>query len=145
MNISDEACKSLIGLFEGFSLKAYPDPGTKREPWTIGYGHTGGVKQGDICTKDQALKWLREDISEAEASISTLVKVPLSQNQFDALVSFVYNVGYNNLKHSTLLKRLNTASYEDAANEFTKWVYADGHVLNGLIKRREAEKAWFLK
>lgn len=128
---------------EGCELTAYPDPGSGGEPWTIGVGHTGGVKPGDTCTMAQAMAWLREDIQEAEAVVNRAVKVGLSQDQFDSLVSLVFNIGGGNFESSTLLKKINAMDFDGAANEFPRWNRAAGKVMAGLTKRRLAESALF--
>lgn len=88
---------------------------------TIGWGHTAGVKLGDKCTVQQAAQWLREDCAWAEREVNRLVTVPLNQNQFDALVSLVFNIGSGNFASSTLLRKLNAGDYAGAANEFPRW------------------------
>lgn len=131
----------LIKRFEGFRKRAYICPGGK---WTIGYGHTQGVKSGDRVSREQAEQMLQDDLTEFELGVANCVEVPLNQNQFDALVSFAYNLGVNALKDSTLLKRLNAGYYAIAANQFDRWVYANGEKLPGLVTRREVEKKLFL-
>lgn len=131
----------LIKSFEGCRLEAYQDA---VKVWTIGYGHTGNVKAGMKITQEEVMKLLKSDLKKFESAVNKAVKVFLNQNQFDALVSFTYNLGAGNLKSSTLLKKLNAGDYAGAANEFTKWNKADGKVLNGLTRRRESEKALFL-
>ena len=143
MNISSEGI-ALIKEFEGLSLTAYPDPGTGGEPWTIGYGHTGGVKEGDVITQDQADEFLRKDIRNFEKCVNTYVNVPITQSQFDALVAFCFNVGCGNFKKSTLLAKLNAEDDVGAADEFLRWNRAGGKVMAGLTRRREAERALFL-
>lgn len=129
---------------EGFRENAYPDPGTGGAPWTIGYGHTGGVKPGDHCTQAQAAAWLRSDVGFAEAVVRLHVKVPLAQSQFDALVSFVYNVGSVAFQQSTLLRKLNAGDYAGAASELDRWVKGgNGQALPGLVTRRREERAMF--
>ena len=133
-----------IGLlihFEGFRDKAYRDSGGV---WTIGYGSTKGVHAGQRITRDQAAIRLADDVAKAEADVSLLVNVPLTQGQFDALVSFVYNLGAGALARSTLIRRLNSGDYSGAADEFMKWVKAGGRRLQGLVRRRAAERALFL-
>lgn len=103
-----------------------------------------GVSMGAKCTSQQADTWLKEDCLVAELTIGANVKVPLSQNQFDALVSFIFNLGSAKFEGSTLLKKLNAGDYAGAADEFGKWVNAGGRKLAGLVKRRAAEKALFL-
>lgn len=148
--------KDLIRKHEGLRLKAYPDPATGGAPWTIGYGHTAGVKKGDVCTLEQAEKWLDEDWAYAAGIVEKAVKVPLIQNQRDALTSFVFNVGpgrkavkdgFVTLKSdrpSTMLTKLNSGDYRGAADEFDKWVYGAGKKMAGLVTRRKEERALFL-
>lgn len=138
---------NLISSFEDLELKAYLCPAGV---WTIGNGTTiypNGVKvkKGDVCSLDQAKAYFAHDLKRFEASVNNLVKVPLSQNQFDALVSLVYNIGSGNFASSTLLKKLNAKDYAGAADQFPRWNKAGGKVLNGLIRRRDAERALFLK
>jgi lysozyme len=142
MNVSDKGL-DLIKGFESLSLTAYPDPGTGGEPWTIGYGHTGGVKKGDVCTEEEALDWLRDDCGAAEACITAHVLVELTQSQYDALVSFIFNVGCGNFKGSTLCKLINAGDMDSAAEQFVRWNKAAGKVLAGLTRRREAEATMF--
>src|SRR4051812_37911101 len=98
---------------EGCKLTAYPDPATGGEPYTIGVGHTGGVRAGDTCTEEQAREWLRRDAQTAVRCVNASVKGNLTQNQFDALCSLVFNIGCGNFGKSTLLRRLNEG--DDAA------------------------------
>ncbi|MCW6023242.1 lysozyme [Serratia marcescens] len=130
----------LIKRFEGLFLQAYFCPANVL---TIGYGHTADVQIGKVITAEQADAFLQEDTAESEIAVSQLVTVPLTQNQFDALVSFTFNLGYGNLRSSTLLKKLNGGDYTGAADEFSRWINGGGKNLPGLIKRREAEKALF--
>jgi len=125
MNTSDTGLK-FIAEHEGMRLKAYPDPGTGGEPWTIGVGHTGGVSPGDTCTEAQAMEWLREDVAEAEAAINELVTADITQPQYDALASFIFNCGRGNFAKSTLLKKVNADDVDGAAAEFSKWDMAAG-------------------
>lgn len=141
MNISQKGI-DLIKKFEGCRLAAYKCPAGV---WTIGYGHTGAdVRSGKIITQEEAEKLLRTDLKLHCNNVSQLVRVPLTQNQFDALVSFEYNVGYAALKNSTLLKLLNANKYKEAAEQFGRWKYAGGKILMGLVRRREEEKQLFL-
>jgi len=134
----------LIKAHEGFRTKAYLDPGSQDgKPWTIGYGHTKGVKEGDIITKAQATEFLRQDVKEAESHVNKKVTVPLNQGQFNALVSFVFNVGRGAFSRSTMLRKLNASDYAGAANEFKRWNKNDGRIMEGLIKRRADERACF--
>lgn len=131
---------NLIKNCEGCRLTAYKCPA---EIWTIGYGHTASVKQGQTITKEQAINLLKYDLIVFEKAVNLLVKAPLTQGQFDALVSFTFNLGKGALQRSTLLKKLNVKDYQGASNEFLKWVYANGKKLDGLVKRRQAEKDLF--
>ena len=143
MNISDAGI-DLIKKFEGCRLAAYPDPASGGEPWTIGYGHTGGVKEGDTCTQDQADAWLLSDLDYSEAAVAHLVKVALEQHQFDPLVSFVYNLGQVAFGGSTLLKLLNTSQYDAVPAQFLRWDKGpNGQPLPGLTRRRHAEASMF--
>jgi lysozyme len=130
----------IIKVSEGLRLKAYKCPAGV---WTIGYGHTKGVKEGDTCTVPQADQFLCDDCVDAEEGVKRLVRVPLNQNQFDALGSFTLNLGAGNLQSSTLLLKLNQGDYIGAALEFPRWNKAAGKVLKGLVKRRAAEQTLF--
>lgn len=128
---------------EGVRYVAYLDTGGV---WTIGVGHTGPeVVKGLRADHTQVMKWLEEDVVEAEDCVNSVVKVPLTQNQFDSLVSFVFNVGVNAFRSSTMLKRLNAGDYEGAANQFSRWVYDNGKRINGLVLRRKLEAENFVK
>ena len=131
----------IIKEFEGLRLEAYKCPA---DVWTIGYGHTNKVKQGDAITTGEAEVLLALDVQEAERAVNAYVDVDINQNQFDALVSFVYNLGAGNFKSSTLLRKLNQGDYLGAANEFERWNKAGGKVLNGLVRRRKAESNLFI-
>jgi lysozyme len=132
----------LVKKFEGLVLTAYRDP---VGIWTIGYGHTGPeVGPGDVITKAQAEALLKRDLARFESAVRNLVKVPLSSNQFSALVSFTYNVGSGALAQSTLLALLNQRNYQGAADQFPRWVNGGGQVLPGLVRRRNEERALFL-
>lgn len=135
---------ALIKSAEGLRLKAYPDPGTGGLPWTIGYGSTSGVTRNMVITETQAEQMLAEDLVRFERIVERLVRVPVTQTQFDALVSFTYNVGEGNFTKSTLLRKLNAGDSAGAAEQFSRWVNASGKVLPGLVKRRAAERALFL-
>lgn len=136
------AGRALIHGFEGCKLQAYQDGA---DVWTIGMGHTRGVKKGMVCNIEQAQIWLVEDLEDAEADVERLVTVPLNQNQFDALVSFVFNLGGTKLAGSTLLKHLNAGRYKEAAGQFKLWKLVAGKPSNGLVRRRAAETDLFLK
>ena len=135
MNTSPKGI-SLIKEFEGLRLKAYKCPGGV---WTIGYGHTAGVKPGIVITKTQAEEYLKADLIAFERYLNGL-GLALNQNQFDALVSFIYNVGTGNFSNSTLLRKVRANPQENSImDEFLRWVYSKGRVLPGLQRRRLAE------
>lgn len=137
---------SLIKQFEGCSLTAYKD---SVGVLTIGYGWTYAVdgkplRNGMTIDQATAERLLKTGLVGYENDVLKLVRVKLSQGQFDALVSFAYNLGARSLSTSTLLKKLNAGDYAGAANEFPRWNKAGGNVLNGLTRRREAERTLFL-
>lgn len=132
----------LIKKFEGCVLKAYLCPA---KVLTIGYGHTGkDVVKGMVISQEKAIELLRQDLAKFETAINQAVKVQLTQSQFDALVSFTYNVGIAAFKNSTMLKFINQRHFPLAAGQFDRWVKANGTVLKGLVNRRAAEKKLFL-
>src|SRR5665213_1639715 len=131
---------ALVEEFESCLLTAYRDG---NGIWTIGWGHTGGVNEGDTATQDQADAWLADDLGTAESAVSRLIAASLNQNQFDALVSFTYNVGSGRLQGSTLRRMLNAEDYEGAAQQFLVWDIVAGHVSPGLQRRRQKEKTLF--
>lgn len=137
------AAIALVKASESLRLEAYPDPGTGAEPWTIGWGHTDGVHQGMRITAQQAEDFLAADLAQAGRWVSILVKVPLSQGQFDALTDFVFNEGPEHLRNSHLLAFLNAGDVEAAAGQFKFWVMAGGRPLAGLVTRRAAEEQMF--
>lgn len=140
---TSEAGINLIKGFEGFRAQAYLCPG---DVWTIGYGSTVGVKPGMQITESEASVRLREELASIyEKVVNRHVSVPLTQNQFDALVSFTYNLGESAFRHSMLLRRLNEGDYAAAAREFKRWNKSNGKVLKGLVKRRRQEAELFLK
>ena len=144
MKMSQAGIDALLKRFEGLRLRAYRP--TPNDPWTIGYGQTGkGILQNTIWTEQQAEDALKEAMVERERDLLAAVKVPLTQYQFDALIDFIYNLGIGRFKKSTLLKKLNKGDYAGAANQFQLWNLEDGVPLLGLIRRREAEKQWFLR
>jgi lysozyme len=139
LNISQEGL-DLIKKFEGCELKAYQD---SVGVWTIGYGHTKGVEEGQEITQDEAEDMLASELDEYEGYIRDMVECDLEQNQFDALVAWVYNLGPTNLRSSTMLKRLNKKDFDDVPNQIKRWDKAGGKVLAGLVRRREAESLLF--
>lgn len=130
----------LTEQFEGCKLDAYQDSVGVA---TIGYGHTRNVTMGMTCTQEQAEQWLQEDVQSAADAVNRLVTVELTQQEFDALVDFTFNLGAGNLQSSTLLRLLNSGDYTGAAAEFQKWDKAGGQVLAGLLRRRQAEADMF--
>lgn len=135
---------ALIKSFESLELKAYPDPGTGGKPWTIGWGHTKGVKPGDRITEQQAEAFLTQDLAVFELTVNSAVKVPVTQSQIDALVSLAFNIGGANFAGSTLVKKLNAGDLRGAADQFPRWKFADGKEMRGLVRRRAAERELFL-
>ena len=127
---------ALIKEFEGLRLKAYKCPGGV---WTIGYGHTAGVKSGMVITEAQAEEYLKADLIVFERYLNGH-GLALNQNQFDALISFIYNVGTGNFSNSTLLRKVRANPQDNSImDEFLRWVYSKGRVLPGLQRRRLAE------
>ena len=139
MKISQEGL-SLIKRFEGLRLKAYK---CSANVLTIGYGHTGGVKETDKITLEEADSQLEKDLAKFEEYVSDNVIVKLNQSQFDALVAWTFNLGPGNLRESTMLKKLNNQEYESVPFEMRRWNKAGGKTLDGLIRRREAESLLF--
>jgi lysozyme len=144
--ITNVAGLSLIRQAEGLRLRAYLCPAGV---WSIGYGTTvypdeREVRRGQTCTLEQAADYLANDLQGFERAVAKMVTVPLTENQFAALVSLAYNVGIGALRGSTLLRLLNAGDYAGAANQFPRWNRAAGRVLPGLVKRRAAERDLFL-
>ena len=140
MQISENGL-DLIKQSESLRLDAYQD---SVGVWTIGYGHTIGVKENDRITQEQAEAFLKTDLETVEKCIVNCVSVNLTQGQYDALCSFVFNLGCIALRNSTLLRKLNAGDDVGAAEEFKRWDHAGGKVLAGLTKRRNAEAEMFL-
>lgn len=130
----------LIKQFEGCKLTAYQDIAGV---WTIGYGHTQGVYPNQTITQQQADQCLVDDLGPAQGAVNELVTAGLNQNQFDALCSFVFNIGRSAFKTSTLLRMLNNGDYESACSQFARWDHANGEVVSGLQIRRAAEAKLF--
>lgn len=138
----------LIEAFEGLRLDAYPDPASGGEPFTIGIGTTvypdgRRVLLGDRVTVEQARAYLAHDVARFEQAVMRTVTVPITQSQFDALVSLAYNVGEGALERSTLIRLLNAGDHAKAAAEFDKWTQAAGREMPGLVRRRRAERSLF--
>lgn len=143
-NIDEVSSKGLdlIKKYEGLRLNAYRCPAGV---WTIGYGHTATAEPGMRITQQEAERLLKEyDVGKYESAVNEYVTVSLSQNQFDALVSFAFNVGVYAFRTSTLLKRVNREDWRGAADEFERWVYGGGRRLAGLVRRRREERQLFL-
>lgn len=152
MKVSEKGIK-FIHSFESLKLKAYPDPGSGGDPWTIGWGSTTDlngkpIRPGTVWTKETADKKFAQDLAKFEAGVNKFIgDAPTTQYQFDALVSFAYNLGLDDdadliaegLGDSTLLKHHLAGRYDSASMEFVKWNKAHGRVMNGLTRRRFAE------
>lgn len=130
----------LTKQFEGCRLEAYQDGGGV---WTIGFGHTHHVREGDVITQDQADGYLMADISDAQDAVNDYVEVRIAQGMYDALVDFTFNCGVNAFKTSTLLKKLNRGDFSGACDELDRWVYDNGVRIAGLARRRDAEQEMF--
>lgn len=148
MQISNNGI-ALIKRFEGCRLTAYPDPGTGGAPWTIGYGWTGKVdgkpiKPGMKIDDATAERLLRTGVVSFDQAVSKMLKVSVTQNQYDALVSLAYNIGTRALSSSTLMKKLNAGDVKGAADEFLRWNKSGGKAMPGLTNRRKAEREVFL-
>lgn len=134
-----------VAQHEGLRYTSYPDPGTGGAPWTVCYGSTRGVRPGMILTHEECLERLAADLWEAERAVQRNVKVPLRQGEYDAYVSFVFNVGEGNFRTSTMLRLLNSGDRTGACNQFPLWKYANKLVLNGLVVRRHEEQSLCLQ
>ena len=130
----------LIKRFEGLHLRACP-----AQVWTIGYGHTGAVREGQVIDESEAQQLLLADLAGAEKAVRRHVRVPLDDDQFSALVSFTFNLGEGNLRSSTLLRKLNAGDYDAVPSELARWVKAGGRTLAGLVRRRAAEGELFMR
>ena len=139
MNISSEGI-SLIKKFEGCELESYQDA---VGVWTIGYGHTKDVKEGMTISKEQADNMLLNELDEYCGYVNDAVKVDLEQNQFDALVAWTYNLGPTNLNKSSMLVEINNKNWDEVPHQIKRWNKAGGKVLQGLVRRREAEALLF--
>jgi len=143
--IHSDAARDLIANFEGRRAQAYPDPATGGEPWTIGVGHTGPeVHKGLIWTDAQIDAALDTDLKRFDEGVTKLIgNAPTTQHQFDAMVSFAFNLGLGNLGKSTLLTDHKAGNYKNAAIEFARWNRAGGKPMAGLTRRRAAEAALY--
>lgn len=132
----------LIREFEGLSLTSYKDSGGI---WTIGYGRTNGVREGMVINEETAISYLMEDMRESAQAVEKYVKTAINDNQFAALISFVYNVGVGNFKTSTLLRVLNNGWYEQVPKQLMRWCKVKDEIVGGLHRRRAAEVELFNK
>ena len=139
----NQAGIDLLKRFEGFCPAAYPDPATGDKPYTIGYGFTAGVELGDTITPKDAEIRLKFEVAAFESGVLRVSRPP-TPNQLAAMVCLAYNIGLGNFEHSTTLRRHNSGELVGAANAFLLWNKAAGHVMQGLINRREAERALYL-
>ena len=139
MKISQEGI-NLIKKFEGCKLEAYK---CAANVWTIGYGSTKGVKEGDSITQEEAENLLMKDLEVFEDAVNKAVQRSIVHCQVDALVSWTFNLGAGNLNSSTMLKKLNNQEYDEVASQMKRWNKANGKVLEGLVRRREAEAKMF--
>ncbi len=133
--------EALTKSFEGFRPTSYRDGAGV---WTIGWGHTQGVKSGQTITPEVAESFFLADTHAAVAGVNRLVNTA-TQNQFDALVDFAFNLGVGSLESSTLLKLHNAGAFHSAAEQFGHWIYAGGDIEQGLVRRRAAETALYTK
>ena len=139
MKISEDGLE-LIKKFEGCETSAYQD---SVGVWTIGFGHTKGVEEGQPCSIEDAESMLADEMDEYEGYINNMVKVELQQHEFDSLVAWVYNLGPTNLSESTMLKVLNGGQFDRVPDEMNRWTRAGGEILEGLVRRRQAESLMF--
>lgn len=139
MSYSDHGL-NITKSFEGLRTTAYQDQGGV---WTLGFGHTAGVRGGMTCTQEQADAWIDGDVAHSVRAVNGLVSTPITQNQFDALVDFAFNLGSGALAGSELLRKVNAGDMEGAALEFLRWDHVHGTVVKGLTRRRQAEAALF--
>lgn len=141
----NQAGVDLIRRFEGCRLDAYPDPGTGGAPITIGYGATGpGIELGVVWTQEEAEARLVEDIAQFAGAVERALTVPVSANEFAAMVSLAFNIGAGAFRKSTLLRLVNDGHFEAAAEQFLRWNRAGGREMPGLTRRRQAERQLFL-
>ena len=144
MKISEKGL-ALIKSFEGCRLEAYPDPGTGGDPWTVGFGHTGGeVVRGLVIDQEQADAYLRDDVAKFEECVTDAVINDATQEQFDAMVCLAFNIGCKAFSGSTLLRLVNAGDPKAASAQFLRWDKAAGRVMAGLTRRRQAERDLFL-
>ncbi len=138
--ITSEQGRDFIKSFEKCRLSSYDDG---VGVWTIGWGRTKSVQRGDECTQEQADDWFDDELIDFEQGVTSAVKQRLSQNEFDACVSLSYNIGISAFQRSTLCKMLNLNDFTGAAKQFDVWNKGGGQVMQGLVKRRAAERKIF--
>lgn len=143
MRLPSDKCFAIIKQFERYRPTAYLP--TRNDVWTCGWGHTKGVTTTTTCDYATAQAWLNQDVGNAVSAVNQHVTAPLTQNQFDALVSLTFNIGATAFEESTLLRKLNDRDYIGASNEFSKWVKQRMQTLPGLVTRREEERQLFIK
>lgn len=136
--------------FEGERLEAYPDPATGNEPWTIGYGHTGSlsgskVRKGQKITKEQSHQFMVDDLAQVYKNLQPLIKTELNENQWAALISFSGNVKWKSVLSSSVLKYINQNKLSEVPGRMALYRLGDGKVMNGLVRRRSAEGALWMK
>ena len=141
----NQAGRALIQSSESFSNVAYPDPGTGGNPWTIAWGHTHEVKKGDTCTQAQGDQWFEGDLEFFENEVSSLVQVPLNDNEFSALVSLAYNLKPSAFRQSSVIKYVNAGAFAKVPAALMDYDHSAGRVMPGLVKRRRAEGELWLK
>ena len=139
---SPELAADFIEEFEGRRLKAYKCSAGK---WTIGVGHTKDVKEGDIITNEEATRLFHLDLHSHARGLAPAIKVPVTKNQFIALLSLAFNIGVTNAKNSDAVAYLNKQEYQNSADAFLNWRRAGGKISNELVRRRNAERKLFLK
>lgn len=150
MNVNWEECYKLWKEFEGLELKAYPDPATGNEPWTIGWGHTGSlsgskVRRGMVITKEQAEQFMKDDLLQVWRNLQPLIKVDLNANQWAALISFAGNVKWTSVKSSSVVKYINAGRLAEVPGRMALYRLGDGKVMNGLVRRRASEGTLWMK
>lgn len=140
-----QECIELLEWFEGWHNEAYLDTiASQKNLWTIGMGFTEGVIEGDYMTDEEIIVRLRKELGRFKRGVKDLIHVKITQSMFDALVSFSFNLGIGSLQNSTLRSLINNMQYQEASDEFMKWVYSGGEVRLGLQRRRDAERLMFL-
>ena len=150
MNVNWEECYKVWKEYEGLELKAYPDPATGDEPWTIGWGHTGSlsgskVRRGMVITKEQAEQFMKDDLLQVWRNLQPLVKRELNANQWAALISFSGNVKWKSVKSSSVIKYINAGRLAEVPGRMALYRLGAGKVMNGLVRRRAAEGALWMK